>query len=114
MSTICYRTASSVKKRLDTMMKNYKTSEIIIDHGVANYEFDHYEYTEGNYKNNYVDIIEIFVKDFDKDNTIVSYMTLSEKNLRKQKADDWFADLVWCSWNSDYPTILYMKDYCTN
>lgn len=110
----CYRTAKSIKRRLDVMIKRYGENKITIDHGVANYEFDHYEFTKGSFKNNYVDTIEIFVRDFDRDNSVISYMVASEESLRKPNKKDWFTNLIHCSWDSKYPTILYMRDYCTN
>lgn len=105
------RTPESVKKKLDSLQNKY---HVTIDHGVANYEFSHYEYNEPSFDNHFTSSLDIYVKDFDKDNSIIFYMSITEDKLRDAKKDDWYTDLIWCSWDKRFPSILYIRDYCTN
>ena len=105
---IRYRTPESVKKRIDTMLKK---GEVVLDHGVASYEFDHYEYEEPSYDNHYIAKLHIFYKDFDVNKTVKHYMTVTENNLRKPNKDDWYVELVHCSWDKRWPTLLEMREY---
>ena len=108
---ITYRTPESVMKRLDAMQKKLKENEhISIDHGVAVYKFDHYEYEEPTFKNNFESCLIIYVEDF-WTHKIIEYMRLNESNLRKPNKDDWFVELVHCSWEKAFPTILNMREY---
>lgn len=99
-----YRTPESVKKRIDCMLRNGK---VILDHGIASYEFDHYDYENG--------ILDIYYKNFDVNKTVRLYMRLTENNLRKPKKDSWgdyeWGEFVDCYWEKEYPSLLYMREY---
>lgn len=101
------RTPESVRKRIDLMLKN---GEVILDHGCGSYKFNHYEYEEPRFENNYESKLVIYYKDFD--GIIKEYMTVTENNLRKPTKNDglldWFVD---CYWEKKYPTLLYMREY---
>ena len=105
---IRYRTPESVMKRINAMKKK---GEVILDHGVGSYEFDHYEYEPPGYKNGWRSKLDIFYKDFDKAKTVRLYMSLTEDNLRKPKKDDWYIELVSCRWDKKYPTLLEIREY---
>lgn len=108
---IRYRKPESVKKRLDIMKKNLKENEnISIDHGVAVFKFDHYEYKEPSFENNFESSLIIYVEDIWSDK-IIEYMILKERNLRKPTENDWFVELVHCSWEKEFPTILNIREY---
>lgn len=108
---IRYRTPESVKKRIDAMQKKLKADEqISIDHGVAVFKFDHYEYEKPSFKNNFESSLTIYVEDIWSDK-IIEYMVLKESNLRKPTENDWFVELVHCSWEKEYPTILNLREY---
>lgn len=106
-----YRKPESIKTRLDLMEKKIGKANIIIDHGVASYSYSRYEYIEPSFKNNWTSSISIYVYDFDKDNTEILYMTVTENDLRKPNKDDWYVELVHCSWDKEYPSVLYMREY---
>ena len=99
-----YRTIDGVKKKIDLMLRN---GEVVLDHGIASYEFDHYDYEDG--------VLDIYYKDFDANKTIKLYMRLTENNLRKPKKDPWgdyeWGEFVDCHWEKEYPSLLYMREY---
>lgn len=105
---IRYRTPESIKKRIDTMLKK---GEVILDHGVLACEFDHYEYEEASWENNYTSKLHLFYKDFDTNKTVRYYMTVTENNLRKPTKNDWYVELIHCSWDKRWPTLLEMREY---
>lgn len=96
-----YRTPKSVKKRIDIMLRK---GEVVLDHGVGAYEFDHYEYDERN------ETLDIYYRDFDKKKTVKLYMRVTENNLRKPKKDEW-GEFVACYWEKEFPTLLCMREY---
>lgn len=102
------RTPESIKKKIDSMLRK---GEVVLDHGVGAYEFDHYEYEEGNYDNSYTSSLKIFYKDFNKEKTPRLYMIVTENDLRKPKKDDWYTEFVDCYWEKEFPTLLYMREY---
>ena len=103
-----YRTPESVKKRLDLMIKK---GEVVLDHGIGSYEFDHYDYYEPDWSNNFESKLVIYYKDFDVNKTVREYMTVTKNNLRKPTEDDIFDWFVDCYWEKEFPTLLYMKEY---
>ena len=100
------RTPESIKKKIDSMLRK---GEVVLDHGVGAYDFDHYEYEEANYEHD--SSLKIFYKDFDKEKTTRLYMVVTENNLRKPTKDDWYAEFVDCYWEKEFPTLLYMREY---
>ena len=105
---IRYRTPDSVKKKIDAMLKK---GEVILDHGVGAYEFDHYEYDPPGFENRWQSRLDLFYKDFDKAKTVRLYMSLTENNLRKPNKDDWYVELVTCKWDKEFPTLLEVREY---
>ncbi len=101
------RTPETVKKRIDMMLRS---TEVILDHGVEAYEFDHYDYEEASWSNNYTSALDVYYKDFDKAKTPRLYMRLTKNNLRKPGKDEW-GEFVDCYWEKEYPTLLYMREY---
>lgn len=99
------RTPESIKKKIDSMLRK---GEVVLDHGVGAYDFDHYEYEEGNYKHE--SSLKIFYKDFNK-KTPRLYMIVTENDLRKPKKNDWYTEFVDCYWEKEYPTLLFMREY---
>ena len=102
------RTPESVKRKIDSTLRRGK---VILDHGISAYEFDSYDYEEANYENNYTSSLKIYYKDFNKEKTTRLYMVVTENNLRKPKKDDYYAELVDCYWEKEFPTLLYMREY---
>jgi len=106
---IRYRTPENIKKKIDMLIRDHK--KISIDHGIACYEYDHYEYIEGSYKNNFTPQLDVYVKDFWNNGNVILYMTLTADNMRKPTKNDWFTELVSCTWEKEFPTILNIKEY---
>ena len=102
-----YRTPESVKKRIDYMLRK---GEVILDHGIGSYEFDHYDYDEASWENDYKSALYIWYRDFDANKTVKLYMKLTEDNLRKPEKYEW-REFVDCYWEKKYPTLLYMREY---
>ena len=103
---IRYRTAESVKRKIDAMLKK---GEVILDHGVGAYEFAYYDYVYPCVQNGFVSQLHLFYKDFD--GKIKYYMTVSEANLRIPVKDDYGIGLITCSWDKRWPTLLEVRDY---
>lgn len=103
------RSCKSLKRRLDIMIKKY-SKEISIDHGIACYGFDHYVYEEASFENDYTEKISIYVEDFDRDNTIIEYMNVTDDDLRRPKKSE-YGEFVSCSWDKRFPNILFMREY---
>lgn len=103
------RSCKSLKRRLDIMIKKFP-KKISIDHGVACFGFDHYVYEEPCFENDYTERITIYVEDFDRDNTIIQYMSVTDDDLRRPRKSE-YGDFVSCSWDKRYPTILFMREY---
>ena len=101
-----YRTANSVKRKIDSMLKK---GEVILDHGVSAYELDHYDYVGPCVQNGFVSQLHLFYKDFD--GQVKYYMTVSEKNLRKPKKNDYAISLVTCNWDERWPKLLEVREY---
>ena len=108
MMTKSFRTPESVKAKIDNMLKK---GEVVLDHGICAYEFDHYEYEEASWKNGYTSSLSIYYKDFDVNKTVRLYLVLTEKNLRKATKTDYFVELVDCYWEKEFPTLLNMREY---
>lgn len=111
------RTPETVKKRIDMMLRSTEVITLwnllaphILDHGVGAYEFDHYDYEEASWSNNYTSALDVYYKDFDEAKTPRLYMRLTENNLRKPGKDD-CGEFVDCYWEKEYPTLLYMREY---
>lgn len=104
---IRYRKPESVMKRIDILLR--RNGEVLLDHGIGGYWFDHYEYEEANWENKYKSQLRVFYRDYDK--TVKLYMVLTEDNLRKPTKDDLFVYLVDCSWEKEFPRLLNMKQY---
>lgn len=102
-----YRTPESVKKRIDCMLRN---GEVVLDHGVGAYEYDHYDYEEPTFENGYCSTLNIYYKDFDVNKTVRLYMRLTENNLRKPDKDE-YGEFVDCYWEKEFPTLLFMREY---
>lgn len=105
-----YRKARTLKNKIDTLVKKY--NKITIEHGVANYEFSHYEFTEGNYRNKFEDTIVIYVVDF-WNGEIIEYMTLTDEMLERPTEEDYewgFGDFVSAKWDKRYPTLLEIRE----
>lgn len=106
------RTVKGLKRKLLSLEKQYKKEEISIDHGVAVFGYDHFEYIEPTFENHFTESIIIYVKDFDFNNRIIEYMTLTDENLRKPNGDkDYYKEFVTCIWEKEFPTILYIREY---
>lgn len=106
-----FRKPESIKARLDIMEKKIGKEKMCIDHGVVNYAYSRYEYEEPCCKNNWVSKIYIYVYDFDRNKTEILDMILTEKNLRKPTKDDWYVELMHCSWDKRYPSLLEIREY---
>lgn len=108
-----FRTPESLKKKLDSMIKKYG-NEFTIDHGIANYQFDHYEYYEPRWENSWTSCIIIYVKDFWHKDEVVEYGRYTEADLCKPTK----YDLAWgyfekyrAVWEKEFPTILEIREY---
>ena len=102
---INYRHCTSVARKLDSLVKKYGT--ITIDHGIANYEYDHYEFNDRWNKS-----MTIYVKDFNHNGKVIEYMTFTDDMLRKPIKDDFYVELVSCYWEKEFPKIFVVYDYC--
>ena len=103
------RSCKSLKRRLDIMIKKFP-KEICIDHGIVCYGFHHYVHEEPCFENDYTEKISIYVEDFDRDNTVMEYMSVTDEDLRHPKKSD-YGEFVCCSWDKKYPSVLYMREY---
>ena len=103
---IRYRTPESIKKRIDAMLKK---GTVILDHGVSSYLFNHYDYVYPCYQNKFTSQLHIYYRELNGD--VKHYMTVSENNLRKPNKNDWYVELVTCSWDKRWPTLLEMREY---
>lgn len=106
-----YRTVQSLKKKLDEMELKYG-KKFTIDHGIANYAYDHYQYNSPCSDNAWTESITLYVVDF-WNGKVIEYMTLTDRDLRKPTRKE----LEWCymginaSWEKEFPTILEIREY---
>lgn len=106
------RTVKGLKRKLLAMEKKYKKEEISVDHGVVNYGYDHFEYEEPNFQNHFTESITIYVQDFDKNKSIIPYMTVTDRHLRKPNGEkDYYREFVCCIVEKEFPKIIYMREY---
>lgn len=110
--TFRYRSISAVRKRIDKLLKEF--GEVIIDCGVVNYKFHHYEVCPvGSVAGKCVDeCLDIYVEDFDSNKSVILLLSLDNDNLRKaNKKMDLYRTFIHASWESKYPTLLNMYAY---
>ena len=108
-----FRKPSSVKRKIDAMQKKMKKEDIVVDCGVCNYEYDHYEFRNGGYRDGkfHDDEIDIYVIDFVNNKPILLF-TLTEENMREPKGDsDLFMDFNYVHHDSKYPTLFCITHY---
>lgn len=106
-----FRSPESLKRKIDSLVKQYGSERLTLDHGIGNYQYSHYTYEDASWKNKYKSSITIWYIDFDKNKTVKPYMTLTEDNMRKPNKNDWFVELVSCIWEKEYPTLLEIREY---
>lgn len=109
-----FRKPESLMKKLNMLEKKYP-GEISIDHGIANYRYHHYEYEPATCDNGFVSSLTVYVEDFNNNDKVIPYMTVTEENLRKPTAADREygvkGDLIECYWEKQFPSIIVMFEY---
>ena len=92
------RTIDSLKKRLDSMIKNVGKENIIIEDGALNLSFHHYEFFPN-------EKIRIYCKE-------KLYAEVTNDTLRKPKGEnDYYQQFHYCNWQKKYPSILILNEY---
>lgn len=109
-----FRKPQTLKNKLDALEKRLGKDNITIETHPACYQYDHYEFHEGNWENRFVDSIVIYYQDFDINKTIRSIEITAEDMRHPTKADYLYGsgkDLLNITWDKRWPTIIDIVEY---
>lgn len=101
-----FRQVRTLKKKIDSLVS--KGIRITLCHGNGGYSYVSYGYEEGNYLNGFKESLRLFAE---SEGMVFEYMLLTDDDLRRPTADDWFKELVCASWEPEFPSLLHVTEY---